>query len=165
MAQALISITKKYGKLKMCYVDYVVIGTPTLAHHIDRLDEVFDCKNRAGLSKCEIFRDSIKYLGRMVDRHGVRQDPDAVESVLTWKAPRTNTQLISFLAFAKYYRKFVKGDTDKFYSMQQLIHNKRKKFEWNERAHAAFENIKRELCEAPVLGMSLPREGHVCSRH
>ena len=31
---------------------------------------------RAGLkckpSKCEILRDSIKYLGRMVDRHGVR---------------------------------------------------------------------------------------------
>ena len=51
MAQALISITKKYGKLKMCYVDYVAIGTPTLADHIDRLDEVFDCKNRAGLSK------------------------------------------------------------------------------------------------------------------
>ena len=28
-----------------------------------------------------------------------------------------------------------------------------KKFEWNEEAQAAFENIKRELCEAPVLGM------------
>ena len=47
---------------------------------------------RAGLkckpSKCEIFRDSIKYLGRMVDRHGVMPDP---ESVLTWKATRSDT--------------------------------------------------------------------------
>ena len=31
--------------------------------------------------------------------------------------------------------------------------NKRKKFEWNEEIQAAFENIKRELCEEPVLGM------------
>ena len=29
----------------------------------------------------------------------------------------------------------------------------RKELEWNEEAQAAFENIKRELCEAPVLGM------------
>ena len=60
----------------MCYVDDVVIATPTLEDHIDRLDEVFGCMKRAGLkckpSKCEILRDSIKYLGRMVDRHGVR---------------------------------------------------------------------------------------------
>ena len=33
------------------------------------------------------------------------------------------------------------------------MRNKGKKFEWNEEAQAAFENIKRELCEAPVLGM------------
>ena len=29
----------------------------------------------------------------------------------------------------------------------------KKKFEWNDEAQVAFENIKRELCEAPVLGM------------
>ena len=28
-----------------------------------------------------------------------------------------------------------------------------KKFEWNDEAQVAFKNIKRELCEAPVLGM------------
>ena len=70
MAQALTRVTKKYGNLMMCYVNDVVIATPTLADHIDRLDEVFGCIKRAGLkckpSKFEILRDSIKYLGRMV---------------------------------------------------------------------------------------------------
>ena len=112
---------------------------------------------RAGLkckpSKCETLRDSIKYLGRMVDRHGVRPDPEAVEAVLTWKAPRTDTQLLSFLGFANYYREFIKGYADKVYPMQKLMRNKGKKFEWNDEAQVAFENIKRELCEAPVLGM------------
>ena len=111
MAQALTGVTKKYRNLVMCYVDEVVIATPTLEDHIDRLDEVFGCMKRAGLkckpSKCEILRDSIKYLGRMVDRHGVRPDPEAVEAVLTWKAPRTDTQLLSFLGFANYYREFI----------------------------------------------------------
>ena len=117
MAQVLTRISKKYGNLVMCYVDDVVIATPTLTDHIDRLDDVFNCVKRAGLkcksSKYEIPRDSTKYLGRMVDRHDVRSDPDAVEALLTWKAPRTDTQQMSFLGFANYYRDFIKGYADK----------------------------------------------------
>ena len=86
MAQALTRITKKYRNLVMCYMDDVVIATPTLADRNDRFDEFFHCMKRAGLkcklSKCEILRNSIKNLGIMVDRQGVRPDPDAVEAVL-----------------------------------------------------------------------------------
>ena len=157
MAQALTSVTKKYGNLIMCYVDDVVIATPTLEDHIERLDEVFTCMKHAGLkckpSKCEILRDSIKYLGRLVDKHGVRPDPEAVEAVLTWKAPKTDTQLMSFLWFANFYREFIKGYAHKIYPMQQLMRNKGKRFTWTDETQISFENIKRELCEAPVLGM------------
>ena len=157
MAQALTSVTKKYGNLILCYVDDIVIATPTIEDHIERLEEVFSCMKQAGLkckpSKCEILRDSIKYLGRLVDKHGVRPDPEAVEAVLTWKAPKTDTQLMSFLGFANYYREFIKGYADKIYPMQRLMRNKGKKFTWTDEAQVSFENIKRELCEAPVLGM------------
>ena len=84
----------------MCYVDDVVIATPILEDHIERLDEVFACMKRSGLkcnpSKSKILKDSIKYLGRMVDRHSIRPDPDAGEAVLTWKSPKTEHQLMSF---------------------------------------------------------------------
>ena len=60
---------------------------------------------------------------------------------------------MSFLGFANYYREFIKGYADKVYPIQRLMRNKEKKFEWNDEAPVAFENIKRELCEAPVLGM------------
>ena len=52
MAHALIGVTKKYGNLLICYVDDVVIATPTLEDHIERLDEVFACMKRTGL-KCK----------------------------------------------------------------------------------------------------------------
>ena len=157
MAKALTRVTKIYGNLVMCYVDDIVIATPTLEDHIDWLDEVFGCMKRADLkckpSKCEILRDSINYLGRRVDRHGVRLDPEAVEAVLTWNAPRTDTQLMSFLGFANYYREFIKRYADKVYPMQKLMRNKGKKFEWSDEGQTAFENKKRELCEAQVLRM------------
>ena len=131
MAQALTSVTKKYGNLLMCYVDDVVIAKSTVEDHIERLNEVFACMKRAVLkfkpSKCEILRDSIKYLGRMVDKHDIRQDPDAVEAVMSWKSPKIEHHLISFLGFAIYYREFIKGYADKANPMQQLMRHKRKK--------------------------------------
>ena len=52
MAHALIGVTNKFGNLLMCYVDDVVIATPLLEDHIERLDEVFACMKRSGL-KCK----------------------------------------------------------------------------------------------------------------
>ena len=147
MAHALTSVMKKYGNLVMCYVDEVVIATPTLEDHIERLDEVFARMKRAGLkckpSKCEKLKDSIKYLGRMVDKHGIRPDPDAVEAVLTWKSPKTEHQLMSFLGFANYYREFFKGYADKVYPMQELMKRKGTKFEWNNSAEESFQRLKK----------------------
>ena len=112
---------------------------------------------RSGLkckpSKCEILKDSIKYKGRMVDRHGIRPDSDAVEAVLIWKSPKTEHQLMSSLGFANYYREFIKGYADKVYPMQQLMRHKGKKFTWNNAAVESFQRKKKELCEAPVIGM------------
>ena len=94
----------------------------------------------------------------------MRPDPEAVEAVLTWKAPKTETQLMSFLGFANYYREFIMGYADKIYPMQRLMRNKGKNFTWTDEAQVSFENIKREFCEAPVLGMPTGdvRAGHGC---
>ena len=111
-------------------------------------------------SKCEILSDSIKYLGRMVDKHGIRPDSDAVEAVLTWKSPKTEHQLMSFFGFANFYREFIKGYADKVYPMQQLMRHKGKKFTSYNAVEESFQWIKKELCEAPVLGM--PKEKEMC---
>ena len=150
MAHALIGVTKKYGNLIMCFVDDVVIATPTLEDHIERLDEVFACMERSGLkckpSKCEILKDSVNTWAEW-------WTGKAVEAVLTWKSPKTEHQLMSFLGFANYYREFIKGYADKVYPMQQLLRHKGKKFTWNNAVEESFQRIKKELCEAPVLGI------------
>ena len=68
---------------------------------------------------------------------------------------------MSFLGFTNYYREFIKGYAYKVYPMQKLMRNKGKKFEWNDEAQAAFEIIKRDLCEAPVLGMPTEKGKYV----
>ena len=77
-----------------------------------------------------------------MDKHGVRPGPkavEAVEAVLTWKTLKIDTQLMSFLGFANYYREFIKRYADKIYPMQQLMRNKGKKFTWIDEAQVSFE--------------------------
>ena len=151
IAHALIGVRKNDGNLVISYVDHMVIAKLTLEDHIERLDEVFACLKRSGLkckpSKCEILKDSIKYLGRMVDKHGIRPDSYALEAVLLWKSPNI------FLGFSSYWREFIKGYADKVYPMQQLMRHKGTKFMWNNAAEESFQRKKKELCEAWVLGM------------
>ena len=155
----------------MCFVDDVVIAIPTLEDHIERLDEVFACMKRSGLkckpSKCEILKDSIKYLGRMVDKHGIRQNPDTVEAVLTWKSPKTEHQLMSFFGFANYYREFIKGYADKVYPMQQLMRHKGKKCTWNNAASGRInpknkKGAMRSTSAGDAHGKRNVRAGHGC---
>ena len=87
----------------------------------------------------------MNYLGRLVDKHGVRPDLEAVEAVLTCKATKTDTPSKSFPGFANYYREFIKGYADKVYSMQQLMLNKGNLFQ--------LDFLRIEMFEAPVLGM------------
>ena len=53
------------------------------------------------------------------------------------------------------------GLCDKVYPMQQLMRHKGKKFKWNNAVEESFQRIKRELCEAPVLGMPTENGSYV----
>ena len=68
---------------------------------------------------------------------------------------------MSFLCFRHYYREFIKGYADRVYPMQQLMRHKGKKFTWNNAAEESFQRIKKEMCEAPVLGMPMEKGMYV----
>ena len=85
-----------------------------------------------------------------MDKHGVRFEPDAVEAVSKRKAPRTDTQSMSFVGFANYYTESEKEYADK-------VECKWKKLECNEKSQAVFENKKREISGAPKYRAFLQR--------
>ena len=125
----------------------MVIATPTLEDHIERLDEVFACMKRAGL-KCKpsCSQRCKRYSRTQLKSWGGRWINMAVEAVLTWKSPTTEHQLMSFLGFANFYREFIKGYTDKVYPMQKLMRYKGRKFTWNNAPEESFQWIRRRSC-------------------
>nr|GEZ30383.1 putative reverse transcriptase domain-containing protein [Tanacetum cinerariifolium] len=64
------------------------------------------------------------FLGHVINGNGIHVDPSKIESVKNWKAPRTPSEVRSFLGLAGYYR---------------------------EEQENAFQTLKDKLCNAPVL--------------
>ena len=75
--------------------------------------------------------------------------------------PQNRHTAYKFPGICQLLPRIYNGYAEQVYPMQQSMRNKGKKCEWNERAKEAFENLKRELCEAPELGMPMEKGMYV----
>ena len=78
------------------YLDDVVVYAPTVKEHLKRLGGVFQKLKSAGLklkpSKCELFKQSISYLGHVVSEEG-RSSDRSIENSKNGKDHTMSTQL------------------------------------------------------------------------
>ncbi|GJS44575.1 putative reverse transcriptase domain-containing protein [Tanacetum coccineum] len=66
--------------------------------------------------------------------------------------PKSATEIRQFLGLAGYYRRFIEGFSKIAKPMTKLT-QKKIKFEWSDKAEAAFQLIKQKLCSAPILAL------------
>jgi hypothetical protein len=82
------------------YVDDLLIHSPTIEDHLRHLDTVLGKLTEAGFTinakKCRFCKDEVRFLGHRTDRTGVSADPDRVQSILNYPAPRNTMQLRQF---------------------------------------------------------------------
>ena len=78
-------------KTLLLYLDDVIVYSPDIDSHLDRLAEVLDRFRAAGLklkpAKCELLQQQVSYLGHVVSAQGVATDPEKLEAVKDWKIP------------------------------------------------------------------------------
>lgn len=139
------------------YLDDAIIVSKTFQEHLSSLDRVFRRLKEAGLSinfdKCEFCKDSLKYLGFVVDRVGLRTDPEKIKAMLEYPRPKTATEIKRFLGITSWYRRFIKDFASLTAPISALTKKKKKgaKVEWNSEAEEAFVQIKESLIQAPIL--------------
>ena len=100
--------------------------------------------------KCNLFQTEVHYLGHVIDKGGMRPNPQKLDAVRNWERPKTVTQVRSFTAFCNYYRKFVKNFAEVAKPLYALT-SKAVKFTWNEEHEEAFQLLKMRLLQAPIL--------------
>lgn len=151
------------------YLDDIVTVSSTFEEHVSLLLNVLDKLRQANLTinidKCQFFRPELKYLGYVVDRYGLRTDPEKVEAILNYPTPTSRKDVKRFLGTATWYRRFVPNFSTIAGPLNKLTSSKKNAppFFWSEEADAAFNKLKECLVSAPVLACpdySLPFEVH-----
>ncbi|GJV05044.1 putative reverse transcriptase domain-containing protein [Tanacetum coccineum] len=147
-------------QFKRLFVSFLYISCAvdleTREEHVEHLRLVLELLKKeklyAKFSKCEFRLKEVQFLGHVINGNGIHVDPSKIEAVKNWKAPRTPSEVRSFLGLAGYYRRFIKNFSKIAKSLTILI-QKCKTFDWGEEQENAFQTLNDKLCNAPVLAL------------
>ncbi|GJY63823.1 putative reverse transcriptase domain-containing protein [Tanacetum coccineum] len=92
------------------------------------------------------------FLGDVINSDGIHVDPSKIEAVKNWKAPRTPSEVRSFLGLDGYYRRLIE-DFYKIAKSLTVLTRKSKTFDWGKEQENAFQTLNDKLCNAPVLAL------------
>lgn len=139
------------------YIDDIIVVSETFEEHINALNRVYSKLKSANLTinieKCSFCRPSLKYLGYVVDKFGLRTNPEKVECIANYQLPQKLKELRRFLGMTSYYRRFIRNFAQIAAPLHELTKSKSKyrMLKWNEKAISAFDELKEAMIEAPVL--------------
>lgn len=136
------------------YLDDIIVVTQDFEKHLEMLRLVFKRLVDAGLTvsreKCKFCCEELRYLGYVVDRSGLRVDPEKVTAILNLPPPRNVTEVRRILGMASWYRRFIPNFATLVSALSNLL-RKNVRFEWNPQCAEAFSKLKDCLSSAPVM--------------
>ncbi|GJY52876.1 putative reverse transcriptase domain-containing protein [Tanacetum coccineum] len=92
----------------------------------------------------------VHFLSHVVNQNGIHVDPSKIEAVNNWKTPTTPSEIRSFLELAGYYRRFI-ANFSKIAKPLTSLTQKNQKYMWGVEQEEAFQTLKNNLCDAPIL--------------
>jgi hypothetical protein len=141
-------------KFVIVYIDDILIYSKDEDEHVHHVCKVLELlrehKMYGKVTKCEFFKESVKYLGHIISSKGIATDPKKVESIQNWPVPKNIKDLQSFLGLCNYYRCFIQDYSKIAAPMTDLTH-KDTPYLWTPSCEDAFQEIKQLMTQAPIL--------------
>ncbi|HLP81323.1 MAG TPA: reverse transcriptase domain-containing protein, partial [Nitrosomonas sp.] len=142
------------GIFAFIYIDDIVVFSKTEEEHLQHLRLVFERLREAGLraklSKCQLFKTSIDYLGFKISTQGIEVNPEKTKVVENFPVPSTVKDLQSFLGLVNYFRFFIPNFAKTAKPFYRLLRGD-VDFEWSTAQDVAFASLKQSLITAPLL--------------
>ncbi|GJR81325.1 hypothetical protein Tco_0152110 [Tanacetum coccineum] len=140
----------RYGHFEFTIMPFGLTNAPAM---------FMDLMNRV----CRPYLDKeVQFLRHVINGNGIHVDASKIKAVKNWKAPRTLTEVRSFLGLVGYYRRFIEN----FFKIAKsltILTQKSKTFKWGEEQELAFQTLKDKLCNAPILALPDGLENFVSS--
>ena len=129
------------------YLDDILIYSKSLENQKALLKQVLARLERHHLAislKKSVFHvDTVEFLGYIVVKDGVTMSKKKVQSILSWKAPRSVKDVQIFIGFANFYRRFIENFSEVCKPIRDTLKSKgdKKLWSWGPEQDKAFEGL------------------------
>jgi len=107
--------------------------------------------------KMKLRLTELKYIGHLISKDGIRPDPHKVSTIMEMPPPTCVTELKRFMGMISYLSKFLPKISTITEPLREL-ERKDHQWNWTKQHQECYEQIKRLICEAPVLRYFNPDE-------
>ena len=135
------------------YIDDLLVTGKTPEEHQDNLRSLFSRLSEKGLrckkDKCIFAQPSVEYLGFSMTKEGVKKT-NKVDAILDMPAPRSVSELKSFLGQVQFYNKFL-PDVSTILEPLYSLTRKETPWVWGRKEGIAFQKVKECLNKDTIL--------------
>ena len=145
----------------VCLMDDILIFGKSKTEHDERFHAVLQRLQQAGVTlkreKCLFSQQSVKFLSHLVGGGELKPDPEKVKAIQEMPEPSNIGDTRRFLGLINQQARYITQLAEKTEPLRSLL-VQRNQWMCGPSQKVAFENIKKELTQAPALAFYLDRE-------
>ena len=127
----------------MAYLDDVICFHSTFEEHLNGIDRLLLTIRKSGFKlsgkKCQFATSSVEFLGHVIDKDGIRPQPEKLDIIREWKCPQDEAHRRRFLGVCTFWR-FVKDFAHIAAPLHDLLN--KPEFVWTPQCDIAFKRLK-----------------------
>ena len=105
--------------------------------------------------KCKFSTDKVHFLGHILSSQGIEADPEKLQAIVDLLPPQNEQEVRTFFGMVNQLSKFSAHLAHKTKSIRDLLH-KGNQWTWGPEQQRAFQQIKADLTQVPVLALYDP---------
>lgn len=121
-----------------------------------------DHDERLDAEKCEFSRNQLKFAGHTLSAQGVGPDTEKTAAIEKMESPQNVADLRRFLGMIKHQQKFIEKFAEKTAPLRDLLSTENE-WHWGPAQEEAFNSLKKEMSQAPVLAHYCPETETIVS--
>jgi len=129
----------------IAYMDDIVIYTEIVEEHVALVRRVMERLRKArhcvSIKKSSFHQREVEFLGYKISDRGISMTSTKVEEIRAWSTPEKVVDVQSFMGFANFYRRFIKGFSQIAKPLTDLT-KKGIKSMWTTSCQDAFAKLK-----------------------
>ncbi|MGL4850739.1 MAG: reverse transcriptase domain-containing protein [Clostridium sp.] len=136
------------------FVDDILIFSKTYFDHEEHIMKVLKrCKENdvsVNFDKSSFVKTEVKYLGKIINKDGIRADPSAAVTLENFGVPKTKKQIMRILGIINWFREHIPDLSRKIITLTNKL-KENVKFSWTNEDTKCLENITHEIKNNALL--------------